>query len=121
VAERPWDIGEDRPAHVTPWGIEHIMTRAEAFELVERAKGKTPADWLSWMHLDTALHIVGDSTGGLEAARKAMELNPCSSTLMNVAVILECFGRFDEAIVLAARAALMDPTNGYRLRRMANS
>lgn len=118
---RPWDVGEDRPTHVAklpmPWGAEqglgHIMTRAEAFELVERARGKTPADWLSWTHIGQALHIVGDSVGGLRCARKAVEIYQCSYTLLNLAVILECFGEFKEALDLASQAVIMDPTNQF--------
>ncbi len=110
----------DRPVHPTndamPWGqgaLEHIMTREEAFEVVARAKGKTPADWLSWMHLGSALHIAGASEAGLKAAQKACELHRTASTLMNVAVILESFGRFAEALKLSAEAILRDPTDQF--------
>jgi hypothetical protein len=117
---RDLSLSADRPVHVSynqmPWGqgaLEHIMTREEAFDIVKRAEGRTPADWLSWMHLGSALHIAGDSEGGLEAARKAMEMNPSAMTLMNVAVILECFGRFDEALELSTNAVIMDPTDQF--------
>jgi hypothetical protein len=112
------ELADGRPIHITRdsptgLGIGYIMTRAEAEELIERARGKTPADWLSWTHIGQALHIIGDSVGGLRCARKAMELYPCSYTLLNTAVILECFGEFDEALELAANAVVMDPTNQF--------
>lgn len=115
-----FNLADGTPAHIAagpyPWqgpGIEHVMTRLEAFELVARAKGKTPADWLSWMHLGTALHIAGESERGLECARKALSMERNASTLLNVAVTLEYFGRFSEALKLAYEAVLNDPTNQF--------
>ncbi len=121
------ELNDGRPIHITsgamPWnddpklvpdvGVGYIMTRADAFELVDRAKGKTPADWLSWMHLGTALHIAGDTEGGLCCARKAVELNRSAYTLLNLAVILETFGRFDEALKLSSEGNQLDPTNQF--------
>jgi len=109
----------ERPGHITtdtPWnsaGIESIMTRDQAFEFVKQARGKTPADWLSWMHLGTAMHVVGETLAGLTASMKALELHRCASTLMNVAVILETLGRFDEALALSKEANALDPTNQF--------
>src|ERR1035437_3420690 len=107
---RPVDFTHDTPFG---WGMEMIMSRDEAFELVERAKGKTPADWLSWKHLGTALHIAGNSEGGLRCARKAVEMHRCASTLVDLAVILETFGQFDEALALAKEGNELDPTNQF--------
>lgn len=94
-------------------GIETIMTREEAHELIERARGKTPADWLSWMHAGQALHICGSPTEGLRCAKVAMEMNPCSETMLNVAVILECMGEFGDALDLATRAIMRDPNDQF--------
>lgn len=110
----------DRPVYFTKdtpwkdiWGAERIMTRAEAFELVERAKDKTPADWLSWTHLGTALHIVGDSQKGLACALNAVRLHKSATTLLNLSVILETFGRYDEGLRAAKMANEMDPKNQF--------
>ncbi len=118
--ERRVLLNGERPGHitvVTPWcdslGLETIMTRDEAIELVARASGRTPADWLSWTHLGTALHIVGNSKGGLAAAERALEIERNALTLLNVAVILEGFGRFSEAFLLAEEAIQRDPTHQF--------
>src|ERR1035437_6193351 len=105
-------LDDGRPIHLThdhPWGpdfvgVEMIMTREQAFELLERAKDRTPADWLSWTHLGQALHISGDSVAGLLAAYQAVTMHESSLTLLNLAVTLECFGRFNEALYYAALA-----------------
>src|ERR1035437_1084392 len=114
-------LDDGRPIHLTqdhPWGpdvigVEMIMTREQAFELLERAKGKPPADWVSWTHLSQALHISGDSEAGLKAAYKAVGLHQSSLTLLNLAVTLECFGRFDEALYYATLANEKDKTNQF--------
>lgn len=112
------ELDDGRPVHLTsdtPFGagLEAIMSRAEAFELVKRAEGKTPADWLSWKHLGTALHITGDSDGGLLCAKRAVELHRNATTLLDLAVILETFGRFEEALELSKEGNQLDPTNQF--------
>src|ERR1035437_9237283 len=109
-------LDDGRPIHLThdhPWGpdfvgVEMIMTREQAFELLERAKDRTPADWVSWTHLSQALHISGDSETGLLAAYQAVTMHESSLTLLNLAVTLECFGRFDEALHFATLANQKD-------------
>lgn len=107
---RPVHLTEDTPFGL---GLEAIMTKAEAVDIINRAAGKTPADWLSYMHLGTALHICGDSKAGLKFARKAVEMHRCATTLLDLAVILETFGQFDEALVLSIEANKLDPTNQF--------
>lgn len=94
-------------------GVEIIMSKAEAVEILEYARGKTPADWISWMHLGTARHICGDTMGGLKAAQKALAMYRCGTTLLNVAVILETLGRFDEALELSTEAQELEPENQF--------
>jgi len=95
------------------YGIEAIITREQAEELVKRAEGKIPADWISWMNLGTSLHVLGRSEEGLKACREALRLEVNAATLGNYAVILEGFGRFEEAFPLARLAHHIDPMNPF--------
>lgn len=112
VRDRPLYMTKDTPWN-NVWGAERIMTRAEAFELVERAKDKTPGDWLSWKHLGTALHITGDSERGLQCAMNAVRLHRSATTLLDLSVILETFGRYNEGLRAARMANEMDPKNQF--------
>jgi hypothetical protein len=114
----PMEAADGRPIYLTKdtvfgWGAERIMSRSEAFELIERARGKTPADWLSWKHIGTALHIAGDSANGLRCLRKAVEMHRSATTLLDLAVLLETFGQFDEALALAKEGNELDPKNQF--------
>lgn len=123
-ATRRFNLADNRPAHLaldTPWGkpgIEAIITRAEAEELIAVADaainmGRVPADWLSATHLGTCLHIVGRSLDGMYWAQRAVEMKRCAVTLLNLAVIVETFGHFDEALKLAKEANEDDETNQF--------
>lgn len=113
-------LADGKPARITdagPWkdrlGLEFIVTREQAFELLDRARGKTPADWLSWTHLGVCLQIAGETEKGLAAARRALAMHCNSLTLLNVAVILESLGRFDEAFELSSKAIKLDPEDQF--------
>lgn len=110
----------DRPTYLTPdtpvpgmWGAERIMTRKEAMDLILMARGRTPADWLSWKHLGTALHITGDSEGGLQCALNSVRMHKSATTLLDLSVILETFGRYDEALRASKMANELDPKNMF--------
>ena len=102
---------DDRPVHVTPWGHEKVMTRAEALAIASRYT--SPNDWLGLMNLGTALYVLGESERGRATAARAAQLNPNSSTLLNLAVILEGYGEFDKSLALAEQAVKFDPTNQF--------
>lgn len=112
VRDRPVYLTSDTPIPNT-WGAERIMTRAEAMDLIVAARGRTPADWLSWTHLGTALHITGDSQAGLEYTLNAVRLHKSALTLLNLAVILETFGRYDEALRASRMANELDPKDMF--------
>lgn len=115
MSPRSWD---DRPIHLTKWGVERIMTRAEAIECAAGTSSvhKPPVnddDWLGLTHLATALHVVGDSGRARVIAARAAKLNPNALTLLNLAVILEAYGEFDKSLALAEQGVKCDPTSQF--------
>lgn len=102
---------DDRPIHLTPWGVERVMTRKEAFATAAHAPDES--DWLSLMNYGTALYVLGDSDRSRAIAARAAKLFPNSSTLLNLAVILEGYGEFDKSLALAEEAVRRDTTNQF--------
>lgn len=102
---------DGRPVHITKFGIERVMTRAEALARVQQPVDEN--DWMSLMNYGTALHVVGDSKKALAVTARAAQLNKNASTLLNLAVVLEAYGRFDESLDLAREAIRRDPTNQF--------
>lgn len=110
-----------RPYHLTPLGngqfaIEQVMTREEAekiyFDLLaHKFDGST--NWVEIMNLATAMHIIGQSDEALKAAIWAVNLSRNTTTLLNLAVILEAYGRFRESLGYITEAVKMDPTNQF--------
>ena len=102
---------DDRPIHMTPFGVERVMTRAEALAI--NAKTPDPNNWLDLMNYGTALYVLGFSREARAFAAQAAKLQPNSSTLLNLAVIFEGFGEFDKSLMLAEQAVRFDSTNQF--------
>ena len=93
--------------------VESVMSIRQAREFVERARGRRPADWLTSKHLGTALHITGDSKEGLIHLRRAVEQHRSPTTMIDLAIVLDSLGRFDEALELSREAYEMDNENQF--------
>ena len=94
-------------------GVEVLMPRDMAEQIVEVAAGKTPADWVTWTQYGAALFIVGRPEEGIAACRRAIEVNRCSTTFFQLACILEGIGRFDEALAIMEEAAVLDGNSKF--------
>jgi tetratricopeptide (TPR) repeat protein len=117
--ERAWPI---RLTGDTPDGsvvLEEPISAEAAAKIM--AENREPVTWLDWKHRGSALYLTGSFQAGLEACRKAVELHRSPGTLLDLAVILEGFGRFDEALVLEREAREMDPANCFTGAIYANS
>jgi hypothetical protein len=109
--ERGWPV---RLTGDTPDGrvvLEEPMSAEAAAKII--AENREPVTWLDWKHRGSALYLTGSFREGLEAARKAVELHRSPATLLDLAVILEGFGRFDEALDLEREARQMEPANCF--------
>jgi hypothetical protein len=109
------------PPHITTFGAEEkLMNVSDAHEALAREQ-KTTDDWLEQLNIASAHYLLGDVERALELATAALEQDRNQATLLNVAVILETYGRFEEAIDLILEAYRLDPTDGYAGTMCANS
>ena len=93
--------------------VESVMSVRQARKFVEGARVRQPADWLTAKHLGTALHITGDSEGGLVHLRRAVAQHRSPTTMIDLAIVLDSLGRFDEALELSREAYEMDKGNQF--------
>jgi hypothetical protein len=109
--ERAWPV---RLTGDTPDGslvLEEPMSAQAAAKII--TENCEPVTWLDWKHRGSALFITGSYEAGLKAARKAVGLHRSPATLLDLAVILEGFGRFEEALELEREAREMEPANCF--------
>ena len=86
-----------------------LMTRAQADAILASPDAADADDWRDQLNLASALYVVGREPESLTAARRAVALNSQSPTaLLNLSVILDSFGCYDESLSLAAEAYLLD-------------
>src|SRR5205814_5391668 len=86
------------PVQKTAFGEERMMQLSEAASVLDDAASAPPSDWLDVANVSSATYLLGDPRRALEIARAALSQSRNPSTLLNVAVILETFGRFTEAM-----------------------
>src|SRR6266403_1221973 len=93
----------------TRWGEEAEMRVVEASEILA---GPIPDNWEDLANRASALYLTGLTNEALEVATRAVRLQRTIGTLVNMSVILETLGRFDEALIYAHDAATLDPEDG---------
>jgi hypothetical protein len=110
VEEYPPDITK-LPPHLTPYNaIQQPMSRGQAKDIIALSPdGPATDDALDWTNYASALYISGSDDLALWAAERAVSLDRNSTTLLNLGVVLEGFGRFREALNLFAEARQGDP------------
>lgn len=98
--------------HVTSQGVlQQLMLVPEARAFLLSPEAKSPRDWQEWTNLSAALFLVERYDEALDAGHIAVRHRRTTTTLLNLAIILETFGRFDESDPIAREASLMDPTD----------
>ena len=96
------------PPHGTLHGTQTVMTRADARRLISQV----PMDgWLEQTNYAAAHYVCGSLDTALHYAEKAVRTARNSSTLLNLAVILEAYGRFEAALALGLEALPADREN----------
>ena len=70
-------------------------------------------DWMDVSNYASAYYVLGETLVAHVFAERALQLNRNAYTLLNLGVILETWGRFDEALVLAREANALDPTDPF--------
>ena len=93
----------------TPHGTQTMMSRDESTSVL--ARRNEARDWLDLSNIASALYVAGRDDEALTLARKVVTLARNPSTLLNLSIILEGYGRFDEAFTLISEAHAMDPDN----------
>lgn len=106
--------------HFTPWGVQTAMRPAD-IDAVLAVPLSPSSDWLDYSNHSSARYLLGENTLALELARIAVRLNRNSSTLVNLALILEAFGRFHEARPFSEEAYALDPSNPTVLGNVAEA
>lgn len=101
------DIAESRP-YVTPSGdLQSLMSREEA-ELA-LAVLHHDNDWRGLLNLAAAEFVIGREADALGTIRHAVALARNPTTLLNLSIILDAFGRYDESLAAAAEGHSLDP------------
>ncbi len=96
--------------------LDEFETAVDAYEAVVAA---APGDWESWNNLGNARRGLGDFQGGLEALRRAVEINPHSApTRLNHATALESVGKVEEAEREYRRMAADFPNDPKSMREL---
>ena len=85
------------------------MTLDDARAIISSAP--VSRDWLSLTNYAASQYLLGDIYLALDYAQRAVSIERNTSTLYNLAVILEAFGRFDEVRPLAEEVHAADPEN----------
>lgn len=97
------------PPHQTREGhSQSAMPRAAAAEILA-IDLPANADWLDLTNRASALFVVGRDQEALSLALQAVDLARNATTCINVAVILEAFGRFTSALFYFREAHRLDP------------
>jgi hypothetical protein len=99
-------------------GIEEEMTREEALGVLD---GPRPDTWLEYSNWASAFHIKGDADAALYHAIQAYQLKKTVSTCVNLTVILEFSGHFEQALVHAREAYECDPDDERAVMLYAES
>ena len=86
-----------------------MMSQSESTSVL--ARRNEARDWLDLSNIASALYVAGRDDEALTLARKVVTLARNPSTLLNLSIILEGYGRFDEAFTLISEAHAMDPDN----------
>jgi tetratricopeptide (TPR) repeat protein len=102
----------------TSHGLEREMSREEALAVLD---GPSPQTWLDYSNHASAWHIKGHADLALQHAYRAYELNRTVSTCVNLCVILEFQGRFEEALPYAGAAYACDPSDERAVMLYAES
>lgn len=97
----------------TPFGQHRMMNVRDAREVLSHANGAIPDDWLDMENLLSAYYVLGDVGRALDLSHQVLAKERNSTTLLNHVVLLETFGRFDEALDCAREAHLLNPTDPY--------
>ena len=93
----------------TKWGEEAEMRVVEASEILA---GPMPNNWEDLANRASALYLTGMTEEALKVATAAVQIQRTIGTLVNMSVILETLGRFNEALQYAHDAATLDPEDG---------
>ncbi len=102
------------PPYITLAGDEQkMMNVRDAREALARMNGHVPEDWLELSNLASAYYVLGDVERARELSDRVLSKARNVSTLLNAAVILETYGKFDEALELSAEANTLDPNDPY--------
>src|SRR5208337_698153 len=70
-----------------------------------------PADWVGPSNLVGELYLIGRTAAAYDAALRVLRTTRNLPTLVNMAVILETLGRFDESLLYAREAYLTAPAD----------
>jgi tetratricopeptide (TPR) repeat protein len=101
------------PPYITLLGDEQKMMNVRDARAALARMPALPDDWLELSNLASAHYVLGDVARAAELSALVLSKNRNVSTLMNAAVILETYGRFAEALPLAAEANSLDPGDPY--------
>jgi hypothetical protein len=93
----------------TKWGEESEMRVVDAADIIS---APVTDNWQDLSNRASALYLTGLTEQALEAATRAVEIQRTIGTLVNMSVILETLGRFEEALGYAKDAATLDPEDG---------
>jgi len=93
----------------TKWGEEAEMRVVDAADILAEPM---PNNWQDLANRSSALYLTGLTDEALEVATKAVNLQRTIGTLVNMSVILETLGRFEEALEYAHDATTLDPEDG---------
>lgn len=91
-------------------GTQTMMSESDAAALLA-SRDDAHADWLDLSNTASALYVSGRDEEALTLARRVVALSRNPSTLLNLSIILEGRGEFDEAFTLISEAHTMDPAN----------
>lgn len=95
----------------TEYGVQKMMSSLDATRIIEEFALAPSDDWLDLSNFASALYVSQRDLEALVVAQRVATLERNSSTLLNLAIILETFSRFDEAFVIIEEAYRMDPNN----------
>jgi len=93
----------------TKWGEESEMRVVDAADIIS---APITDNWQDLANRASALYLTGLTDKALEVATKAVGIQRTIGTLVNMSVILETLGRFEEALEYAHDAATLDPDDG---------
>jgi len=92
--------------------LQQPMSRQQASDILAAfPEGSRLYGPLEWTNYASALYLHGRDAEALGFARHAVSLERNSTTLLNLGIIYEGYGRFMDALVLFAEANRLDPTS----------